>query len=177
MKIKLFIVGAALILTSAGTAQAQFPAGLGFSIARRYVGPQIRLASPAAYSGLLAANRMIPPQVKNNMNNQFMYRGGGSPWNAELNYWRSMPPEVRNNIVRQQQQGYQTHNHTGYVQPAPQVVYVPVPTPPAYMPTGARPNTVIPAPPVPGYSAGTTAPAAIPAPPPPSELPRIIRPN
>ncbi len=171
MKNKLFIVCAALILGSAGTAHAQFPAGLGFSIARRYVGPQIRLASPAAYSGLLAANRMIPPQVKNNMNNQFMYRGGGSPWNSQLNYIRSMPPEVRNNIDRQ----YREQMRMGYGQPQPQIIYVPVPTPPAYPPTGAQLNAPS-AVPAPGYFPGTGASAAIPAPPPPSELPNIVRP-
>ena len=170
MKIKLFIVSVALILTSAGTAQAQFPGGWGFSIARRYVGPQIRQASPRAYSGLLAANRSIPPQVKNNWNKQLNpYRSGGTPWNAELNYWRSMPPEVRNNIVRQQQMGY-------VAQPQPQIIYVPVPTPSASMPTGGRPNTaMIPAPPAPGYIPAA-APSGIPAPPPPSELPYIVRP-
>ena len=152
----------ALILTSAGTAQAQFPAGWGFSIARRYVGPQIRQASPWAYSGLLAANRMVPPQVKNQWSGYNRYRGAaGTPWNGELNYIRSLPPEVRNSIGRQERPQFQ---RGGYVTaPPPVVIYVPVPVP-------VSSATVF-------HGAGAANTAVIPAPPNPSELPRIIRPN
>jgi len=171
MKFKLILVGAALAVCSASTAQAQF-GGIGASIARRYVGPQIRFASPAAYSGLLAANRMVPPQVKNQWSGYNRYRGAaGTPWNAELNYIRSMPPEVRNSIGRQERQQFPR----GYVAPPPQVIYVPMPAPLAPMPTGAQSGTaVIPPPPVPGYIPNTGA-AVIPAPPPPDELPDIVR--
>jgi len=163
------LLGAAVLWVTAGTAQAQF-GGIGASIARRYVGPQVRFASPAAYSALLAANRSIPPQVKNQWGNGGRYRG--TPWNAELNYIRSMPPEVRNSIDRQERQQFQ---RGGYVN-APQVIYVPVPVPLASMPTGARHNatSVVPPPPVPGYIPNTGA-AVIPAPPPPEELPDIVR--
>lgn len=159
---KSLLLAALCVASMASTASAN-PWGWAFGPARRYVGPQIRLANPYAYSGLLALNRSIPPQVKNNWNNQMFnpYRSGGTPWNAELNYWRSMPPEVRNNIVRQQQQGYQTHQSAGYAQPAPQVIYVPVPVPSAPIQHGA----------------GAANATAIPAPPPPTELPRIVRPN
>ena len=157
------LAGACLVCTTE-TASAGSPlGGLAGAYVRRFAGPAIRQANPAAYSALLAVNRSVPPQVKNNWNNQFNpYRSGGTPWNAELNYWRSMPPEVRNNLVRQQQQGnYGAHHQTGYVQPPPQVIYVPVPVSSA---------TVFP-------GAGAANTAVIPAPPPPSELPRIIRPN
>ena len=153
---------AALCVACMATTASANPWGWVFGPVRQQVGPAIRQANPWVYSGMLAANRSIPPQVKNNWNNQLNpYRGAGNPWSAELNYWRSMPPEVRNNIVRQQQQGYQTHHQTGYVQPAPQVIYVPVPAPSAPVPHGAGAANV----------------AAIPAPPPPTELPRIVRPH
>ncbi len=99
------LLGAAVLWVTAGTAQAQF-GGIGASIARRYLGPQVRFASPAAYSALLAANRSIPPQVKNQWGNGYRYGGGVTPWNAELNYIRSMPPEVRNSIGRQERQQF-----------------------------------------------------------------------
>ena len=170
---KSLLIAALCVASMASTASAGSPfGGLAGAYTRRFVGPAIRQANPYAYSALLAINRSVPPQVKNNWNNQMFnpYRGGGSPWNAELNYWRSMPPEVRNNIVRQQQMGYAA--------PPPQVIYVPVPATPAYPPTGAQLNapSAVTAPPTPGYLPGAGASAAIPAPPPPSELPRIIRP-
>jgi hypothetical protein len=161
-KVITMVLVAVSITSTASTASAGAPWGLGGAYARRFVGPAIRQANPYAYSALLAMNRSIPPQVKNNWNNQLIYpnRGGGYPGSAELNYWRSMPPEVRNNIVRQQQQqrGYPTQPHTGHIQPPPVVIYVPAPSAP--VPHGAGATTT-----------------AIPAPPPPSELPRIIRPN
>jgi hypothetical protein len=151
------LAGACLVCTTE-TASAGSPlGGLAGAYVRRFAGPAIRQANPAAYSALLAVNRSVPPQVKNNWNNQFNpYRSGGTPWNAELNYWRSMPPEVRNSIDKQQRIARQ--QQMGYTQPLPpQVIYV-VPAPPATV----------------SYGAGA---AVIPAPPPPSELPRIIRPN
>ncbi len=158
---KSLLLAALCVASMASTATAN-PWGWVFGPVRQQVGPAIRQANPYAYSGLLALNRSFPPQVKNNWNNQVFdpYRGGVTPWNAELNYWRSMPPEVRNNIVRQQQ-GYQTHHQAGDAQPVPHVIYVPGPAPPA--PIQDR--------------AGAANAAVIPAPPPPNELPRIIRPD
>ena len=155
---KSFLLAALCVASMATTASAN-PWGWAFAPVRRYVGPQIRMASPYAYSGLLAVNRSIPPQVKNNINNSLNpYRGGGSPRTAELNYWRSMPPEVRNSIDKQQRIARQ--QQMGYTQPLPpQVIYV-VPAPPATV----------------SYGAGAANTAVIPAPPPPLELPRIIRP-
>ncbi|MEY4668447.1 MAG: hypothetical protein RL518_1146 [Pseudomonadota bacterium] len=147
---KMVILAVVFFCTTASTAFAQSPFGFGMAIARRYVGPQIRLASPEAYSALMAVNRSIPPQVKNNFNNSFSpYRGGVNPWSAELNYWRSMPPEVRNNIAKQQRMGYQQQ---------PQVVYVPVPAP-LTTPVGTGQPDI----------------SAIPVPQPPKQLPRIAR--
>ena len=158
------LILAVCLASTAGTAAAGWPMGLAGAYARRFIGPQIRMASPYAYGTLLAANRAVPPQVKNGVNRGGFgpYRGGYNPYAAELNYWRSMPPQVRNNIVRQQQMGYQAQ---------PQPPNGPVPTTSASRPTGARPSTVYPETSAAGYS----APTVIPAPPPPAELPNIIR--
>lgn len=157
---------AALCVACMATSASANPWGWAFGPVNRYVGPQIRQANPYAYSGLLALNRSIPPQVKNNWNNQLNPYRSGNPWSMDLNYIRSMPPEVRNNLDRAQRQ--QRQMQMGYAQPQPPtVIYVPVPV----APTGAAHLNV----PTPGLS-GTVAPAAIPAPPPPSELPRIVRP-
>lgn len=155
INMKKYLLLALSLASMAGTASAN-PFGWLFGPVRQQFGPAVRQANPWAYSGMLAVNRSIPPQVKNNLNNQLNpYRVATTPWSAELNYWRSMPPEVRNNIVRQQQ-----HQMT-YRQQQPQVIYVPAPNPPqVYVPHGA-------------YQHRT----GIPAPPPPTELPRIVRPH
>jgi hypothetical protein len=161
-----FLIVAACLAVTTGSASAGWPAGLGAAYARRYVGPAIRQANPAAYGALLAANRAVPPQVKNSVNRGGPYYRGGNPYNrggnpysADLNYIRSMPPEVRNSIDKQQRIARQ--QQMGHAQPLPpQVIYV-VPAPPATV----------------SYGAGAANTAVIPAPPPPSELPRIIRPK
>ena len=156
--LKAALVVAACIASSTDSASAGWPMGLGGAYARRFIGPAIRQANPYAYGALLAANRAVPPQVKNGVNRGGSpYRGGINPAATELNYWRSLPPEVRNNIDKQQRMGYAQPR-----QPQPQVIYV---LPPS---TGAAQPAV--------PSAGNPPPGAIPAPPPPSELPRIIRP-
>ena len=165
---KSLLIAALCVASMASTASAGSPfGGLAGAYTRRFVGPAIRQANPYAYSALLAMNRSVPPQVKNNWNNQLNPSRVGNPWSTELNYIRSLPPEVRNNIDRAQRQ--QRQMQMGYAQPQPPtVIYVPVPV----APTGAAHLNV----PTPGLSTGTVAPAAIPAPPPPSELPNIVRP-
>ncbi len=153
MNSKLKMVVAACIVGWTGTASAGWPIGLGGAYARRFIGPQVRLANHYAYGALLAANRAIPPQVKNGFG---PYRGGYNPYAGELNYWRSMPPEIRNNIDKQHR--LQRQQQMGYAQPLPQVIYV-VPAPSASVLPGA----------------GATNATVIPSPPPPTELPRIIR--
>lgn len=59
------------------------------------------------YQAALAAARSVPPQVRNNWNRALNpYQMVGNPWQQNLNYWRSMPREVRNEMVRRQQMGY-----------------------------------------------------------------------
>jgi hypothetical protein len=166
--LKTVILVAAALAATTSSATAGWPAGLGAAYARRYVGPQIRFGSPWAYSALLAANRSVPPQVKNGFNRGHD-RGSGVVWNQDLYIARSMPPEVRNSINRQNGFGG-GYGHAPPRQPqgqqAPVVIYV---LPPSPANAGAAQPTV--------PSAGTPPPGAIPAPPPPSELPRIIRPK
>jgi hypothetical protein len=153
--LKAALVVAACIAFSTDSASAGWPMGLGGAYARRFIGPAIRQANPYAYGAVLAASRSVPPQVKNGVNRGALgpYRGGYNPYAGELNYWRSMPPEVRNQVDKQQRM--QRQQQMSYAQP-PQTLSVPVPSAP--VPPGA----------------GATN--AIPVPPPPSELPRIIRP-
>jgi hypothetical protein len=172
-KFKMVILVAACLASTTGTASAGWPIGLGGAYVRRYVGPQVRFASPWAYSALLAANRSVPPQVKNGLNNSFSpYRGGGAVWNPDLYYARSLPPEVRNRINKENGFG------GGYApprqplrQPQPQppiVIYV---LPPA---SAGAAQPIVPGPPAPAYSAGVSPPGAISAPP-VSDLPDILR--
>jgi hypothetical protein len=90
MKTKLImLVGVAIALSSC----TSYPGGWAYQQAGR----QLAQASPWGYQGILAANRSIPPQVKNNWNRDLNpYQMVGNPWQQNLNYWRSMPPEVRN---------------------------------------------------------------------------------
>lgn len=119
MKLKIFVV-LTMCLACAGTASAgSWPANL--------LGFQIRKASPWMYQAYLGTIRSIPPQVRNQMPIFGAYPGIGiySPWQQELAYWRRMPPQVRNNIIAQQQLGYPAVRGIPQSRPHHPPVYIP----------------------------------------------------
>jgi hypothetical protein len=114
MKTNLIMVGLCIALTSC---TEPYAGGWGY----QPFGQPLGQGAPWGFQGALAANRSIPPQVKNNWARALNpYQAAGNPWQSELNYWRSMPPEVRNAMAKQQQQ-------RSYASRQPEMIYIPPP--------------------------------------------------